>query len=268
MQNQSDYRSYLKSLLETKAKTNPAFSLRSFARLIGISPGHLSRVLKGEKKLSLEAAARLSSALRHSESEAAYFRDLVILAATSSPLARQETLERLERSSSNQRALSLELEHFKVISDWYHFGILNLLNTVRAKSDDRWIARRLGISVAEAKAGLQRLENLGLIEVTAGKYKVVQGPGLTTPDDIASAALRKFHKQMLKKAEDALNDQNLTEREFNALTVAFDPTQTPKAKRLIREFMDRMNIELEQKPGAEVYQLNVQFFRLSKLEKQ
>lgn len=38
-------------------------SLRHFASSLGISPSHLSRVLRGERRLGMDAALRISKAL-------------------------------------------------------------------------------------------------------------------------------------------------------------------------------------------------------------
>ena len=44
----------------------------------------------------------------------------------------------------------LQMDTFRVISDWYHFGILELTYLKSFKSDPRWIAKALGITEIEA----------------------------------------------------------------------------------------------------------------------
>ncbi len=257
-------RTYLKALLEEKSRLNPKFSLRAFAKLVGLSPAFISRVLRGEKFLSQDTASRISLALSHNHRESLYFRDLVLLDAKLSDRERSEVLERVQ-SLRGKAPRPLDLDRFKVISDWQHFAILNLINTSNFKSDERWIAKRLGISPMEVKAALQRLADLELIEFDKKRILLTSGPNLSTSDDIASAALRSFHRQMLTKAAAALDSQNVHEREFESLTISFHPKEMKRAKLLIREFVGRANVELEKNPGR-VYQLNVQFFRITKPE--
>ncbi|MGE0617107.1 MAG: hypothetical protein AB7P04_15865 [Bacteriovoracia bacterium] len=47
-----DYRELLKAALAQRIQKNPAYSLRAFARDLGISPGHLCEVLSGKHRLS------------------------------------------------------------------------------------------------------------------------------------------------------------------------------------------------------------------------
>jgi uncharacterized protein (TIGR02147 family) len=257
------YRTFIRDVFAERTKANPSLSLRGLARLCGVSPGHLSRVINGEKQLSLDSAMKISSALSLSDTETNYFRDLVLLETTRSERVKTEVLQRLGKNGNRYRPASLELEQFKIISDWHHFAILNLMNTVGFKSDDRWIAKRLALSLMEVKVALERLESLGFIEKTGKAYALCEVPNFTTSDDISSAALRNFHTQMLTKAAESLK-QDVSDREFNGLTVSFDPAEMPRAKKLIRDFVTRMNVELEKKPGKEVYQLNLQFFKLTK----
>lgn len=53
------------------------------------------------------------------------------------------------RREAVTRALSdpnqLSMDQFAIIADWYHFAILNLINTPGFKSDISWIAKRLGL---------------------------------------------------------------------------------------------------------------------------
>ena len=62
----------------------------------------------------------------------------------------------------------------------------------------------------------------------------------------------------------------VADRELNGYSLATSKANLPKAKALIREFASRF-IELIETSGdeaEEIYQLNVQFFKLSKLKKE
>ena len=54
--------------------------------------------------------------------------------------------------------VQLTLDHFSVISEWYHFAILSLAETQDFKSYPAWIAGRLGISQKDAKAAVLTLK--------------------------------------------------------------------------------------------------------------
>ena len=57
----------------------------------------------------------------------------------------------------------VDLDTFAVISDWYHYAILSLLEVTDARLDPRWISKRLGINRLEARLAIERLKRLSLI---------------------------------------------------------------------------------------------------------
>lgn len=261
-----DYRAFLKATLEEKARKNPTFSLRAFARLANMSPSHLSRALSGQKKLSAASAHQISRALGHNARESTHLLNLVELEKATDEVERGRILSRL--AAPNKKTRILPIETFKVISDWYHFAILSLMNTRGFHDNAAWIARRLGIKPLEARFAIDRLANLGLIERTTKGLKLCEDANITTTDDIPSAAINENHRQHLHLAERALTEVETELREFNNLALSMRLSDVPKAKRLIRAFLEQCNQELETTSNAdEVYQINVQFYPLSKREK-
>ncbi len=84
--------------------SNPRYSLRAFARDIGISPSRLSAILKGRQGLSESSASRIAAKLGW-EGEAAERFVLMVLAADSRSKGRRtEALNRLNHDSSPERA--------------------------------------------------------------------------------------------------------------------------------------------------------------------
>ncbi len=74
---------------------NTTFSLRAFARLVGVSPSHLSRALSGQKRLSATSARQISLALNHTSEEADHFLGLIELEGSEVPEQRAKILQRL-----------------------------------------------------------------------------------------------------------------------------------------------------------------------------
>lgn len=71
------YRRILKLVLERKIEKNPMFSLRSFARLIKMSPSNLSSVLSSKSGLSPERAREICLILKFSQEKTKHFCLLV-----------------------------------------------------------------------------------------------------------------------------------------------------------------------------------------------
>lgn len=249
------YRGFLSAELVRRMRSNPNYSMRSFARSLGLSAGELSEVLRGKRKLSLRSAERISNALGLSAAEKEHLQKLVVKDGGNSVVPRL-------KPSSTMTELSLDI--FAVVSDWYCFAILNLAETEDFRWDESYIARRLGIAVPEARLALQRLVNVGLIEPVRGKFRIVKG-AVMAPEGIPSEAIRAYHRQILSKAAQALDTQSLDEREIAGVSFAVNPKLVPQLKRELSGFLDYV----AEKYGAgksrtEVYHAELALFKLTK----
>jgi plasmid maintenance system antidote protein VapI len=77
MDTELSYRDVLRIELETRLARNSRYSLRAFARHLGLSSGRLSEILAGKQNISAEWADRIADALKWTDSKRAHFRALV-----------------------------------------------------------------------------------------------------------------------------------------------------------------------------------------------
>ncbi|MEO5668819.1 MAG: TIGR02147 family protein [Bdellovibrionota bacterium] len=244
--------------------TNASYSLRAFARDLGISAELLSAVLRGTRGLSRKSALAVAMGLKFSEEDSRYFCDLV-----DALHARDATTRRLASlrtaSAQTQVVHSYGLDVFRLVSDWYHLGILELLATKGFRSDSAWIASRLGVEAEEIDAAVERLQRLELMTIdVTGAWRPL-GDFVAGPDGISSDAVRKFHAQIITRALESLQTQALHERDVSSLVMAFDPADMGEAKKLIRDFRRSFEQKLARKnPPDRVYCLGMQFFRLDR----
>ena len=162
---------------------NANYSLRAFARDLGMSPGAISEVIRGKRPLTQRAIKRLVDAPGLSQ---------VLLNSSQMNQGAHETF--------------LELEKFEAISGWEHFAILNLIKTKDFRSDLAWIAKRLNIKVVIVRKAVERLKTLNLIAVDdKGQFSRTK-ERLTTPNNISSAALREAHLEELGQIRHAINN--------------------------------------------------------------
>ncbi|MBC7754274.1 MAG: TIGR02147 family protein [Moraxellaceae bacterium] len=240
--------------LEELSEKRPGYSLRSLAKKLDISPSHLSRVLRGQKGISYQSALRLIKELdltKHQSEEIIQLYKEQSNPKTSKVIAEQ------------QKQQILNLEVFRMIADWYHFPILELLKTKKFKHSEDFIAKRLLLDKTTVTVALNRLIELGFIEKKQGQYRLTDAEMFETPDDIQNAAIKKHHLQMMDKAKDALQKQLPVVREFQSLNLNFDIASCKAAKKEIRKFVQSFNKKFSQVNGDEVYQLNLQLFSLT-----
>ncbi len=243
-QDASSYQRVLLNTFAERKKRNPAYSLRAFARSLGISKTALSDALAFKRNLSKKNLLKVAENVGLSPSETAVV------------LAQVKTRQSLTTGEVTQ---VLPDDTFHLISDWCHYGILSLARLKQNQARPDWIARKLGISPLETRTALLRLERLQMIQIEDGKLKRTVAR-LNTNDDIPSGALRKHHIQNFQRAESALESVAPAKREFGSLTFLADPRRLPQAKRMIREFEDRLTQYLETGEATEVYTLCLQLF--------
>ena len=102
--NQSELvRDLLASELLSRCEKNPKYSLRSYARYLGLEASELSKIMRGKRQVSHRMYLKLSSKL---------------------PITSPQ---------QKQCYHTLEQDIFHAIADWYHFAILALIKTTNFK---------------------------------------------------------------------------------------------------------------------------------------
>lgn len=260
-----DFRTYLRRELLLRTRRNPRYSLRAFARDLGMAPSKVSEILRGQAGISGAAAARISKKLAFPDAEARLFVTLVELGSRSQ-LKRREAERKLAELRASHGFNDLELERFTVVSEWYHGAILELTRVDGFRSDPGWIASRLGLSRAETSSAVARLLELGLLRETKdGRWEPTEA-NLATPSGIPSRAIRAYHSQILHKADHAIEAIPVEERDFSALTLAINSSQLEEAREELRKFRRRFCSNLQSSPGKDrVYCLSIQFFPVDKV---
>ena len=236
---------------------NPRYSLRSYAQQLNLSPATLSMVLSGKRNLSKDNIIKISSKIGLSP-------------ATTLSLLETEILnieEQLNLSKNLHEKKYVKEEQFQLISKWHHYAIVSLSKLKKHKANTRWISRHLGISEMEAREALNRLIDCKIIEIQNDKI-VELNQSTTTSEDIPSEAIRNFHKGIIKKAIDSLDEISPDEREVSTIVLSFSKKDLKSAKKFLREYQEQFANRFESEKNAdEVYAITMQFFPLTDTKK-
>ncbi len=261
------YQDFLGNVLEMRQRQNPKYSMRAFARDLDLSPSRVSEILNRKKGISHETACQIGSSLGLSEAETYHLCDLVQLQHARSDQAREMARKRVNLAKGEKEFTQLDHDAFAIISDWYHYAIIELTTVDGFVDNEAWIASRLDITLTEARLAVERLLRLGLL-VRESSTLVKTSRQLTTTNEVPSEAIRSFHRQILAKAEVALEQQPVGERDYSTITVATSKTKIAEAKRRIGKFRRSLLAFLEEHDSAadEVYCLALEFFRLTQKE--
>lgn len=251
----------LRSHLLAAQSKNPKFSLRSYSRKVGIHHGALSAIMNGKRNVSKDLAEKIT-------------RKLLI-----DPVSRNEilnlfpekrkyrTVEEMEQDEAAPKYLEIEASTFKLMAEWEHFAVLSLIKTDDFINDYAWIASRLGITKYRSQEVVERLLELGFLEIKNGELVRVQAK-IRSSDDTVNLSVRKSHEENLELARESLNRDSIQERDFTYITMPVDPAKMARAKEMIRKFQDEFSDVMEADAKTEVYRLAVQFFPLTKLTQQ
>jgi len=260
----SSYHDLLDEEFEKRKNFNEAYSLRAFARDLGLPAPRLSLILKKREGISVEAAEEIANKLKLNEQKKQWFCSSVGSLHSRSSKERESFKERVQQYKHEAKVFSeIHLEYFKVIADWYHFAILELTYLKDFKNDPHWIADVLKITPTEVKEAIDRMRALDLVVENDGNL-VDAFKFLATPNDVPSASLKKFNTQLMKKAMEALYEQDVLEREIASNIFSVRKDQLPLFKEKLRTFRRELEHEAsQQKEKDAVYCLSMQFYELT-----
>ncbi len=249
-----DYRSepaiiILLQKLEEAKQRNPQFSLRAFAKKLGLSSGQLSEILNGKRTFTPLIKKKIAERLM---------------------LSPQETLDFFgsdlpgKMKSTPDNRLTLSQDQFHLISEWWYFALLCLAKTKNFKNRPEWMSKRLGLSLNIVKEAWDRLFRLGYLE-KKGQQIVQKQPNLKTTDNLLDLSIRKSHVEDLKIIENSLLEVPLELRDNTSCTFIIDKEDLPKAKEMIRIFQNQFLNQIGKETGDEVYKLSVALYPLTQV---
>jgi len=249
---------FLNHELGRRVKVNSRYSQRGFARSLGLSPGELSEVLRGKRKLGLKGALKISRSMGLNPAETRHLLQLAQIERS-----KEWNIEtRLTSEPAPLTGTAVNDDVFHLVSEWYYFAILTLFETKDFHWNSLWIAKRLGITRTQVKVAMDRLLRMGLVKKENGRF-ICSNDHICT-GGVPSAAVRQYHRQMLNKALQALDFQPVQERDFSGVGFACDPRDVEAIRREISEFEQNLAAKYKKsRGGSDVYHVEIALFRLS-----
>jgi|WetSurMetagenome_2_1015567.scaffolds.fasta_scaffold87637_2 uncharacterized protein (TIGR02147 family) len=271
--NYSDYRKFLADFYKDKKAAAPSFSYQNFSRQAGFSSkSFVYNVIAGKKNLSPASIVSLSEAMRLTRTEAAYFEKLVSMCQAGTFKERDFFYEQLDsvrpQNSEASSAKKIRQDQFEFFSKWYHVVIRSLIDIFPVKDDFHALASmvRPPITALQAKNSVRLLSRLGLIEKGKdGIYKTAEKI-LSTGPEVAHLAAQHFHLQAMELGMRALKEMHKEERNIYGMTLGISKKGFAEVRKIMTECQNRILLAAEKDRDSDgVYQLNVQFFPVSKI---
>ncbi len=234
---------------ERRQEKNIKYSLRAFARDLGVHAATLSHIIKRKRVPVLAFRKKIYQKLKLSVDQITYL----------------ET-----RPDEVFRFTKMEMDIFLSLSNWYYDAIVELLRTKGFKSEVSYVAKKLGITQEEANTALNRLFQLGIIKKMPNKTWIASTENtIAYGGDQTNFALQKLQREIMEKAIVSLEKIPKINREQASMVMAINQNDLPEVKKRIKEFQQEL-CKFLQRPNREaneVFQLVTAFFPLTVKDK-
>jgi len=263
-----NYRLFLKDTYEESKKTSRFFSYRYFAQKAGInSPNFLKQIIESKRNLTVLTIEKFITALKLNEKEAHFFRHLVLFNQAKLSSEKQQhyaVMLSLMHTVKELRLTALQHEYY---NNWFVAVVRELLCLYDFKDDYKAVAAAVTppITVRDVRFAVKLLEKLDMVKrLPNGTYQQTAA-AIISDSNLARTAVRSFNREMLHKAEQALDTIPVEERQIYGVTVGVSKECYDVVTAEMAAFRDRVvAIVNSDRHSNRVYQLHLQLFPLSK----
>jgi uncharacterized protein (TIGR02147 family) len=267
----NDYRRFLADYYEEQKRTKPCFSYQYFGRKAGFrTKTFLYKVMKGEKALSNGSILAVAQAMKLGKRETEYFEALVNFNQASGDREREFLWGQLQALGGNRSSAVLRRNQYTYFSQWYHAVVRELVTQQDFRGDLARLARSVNpvITVRQARASVQLLLALGLLQKDNKGHLRQSDAAITTGEQYTSLAVRRFQKTTAGLAAEALERIPKDARDISTLTVGVSAAGFGRMREEMARCRRRLaQIASEDNPADRVYQVNLQLFPVSALPK-
>jgi len=265
----TDVRQFLKDFYDHSKEHVRGFSYRSFARRAGLkSENYLKLVIDGQRKISTSLMSSFIRGLQLKKTESEYFENLVLYSNSETFEEQQKYFDRMKMLRPPKISEALDDAKYDYFANWYNVVIRELIGGGLAE-DYQAISQRLRpkISEKEARQSVELLIKLGLVVRRDGQLISTDG-NISTPPDMISLALFKFHREMISNALLSLESDSMQDRDMTSVTMALPKAKIDDLKEMIRKFRSEIIKKLGDfkinSSEDEVVQINFQVFDVTR----
>ncbi len=252
-ENKETFEDILKSEFIKRKKMNPSYSLRGYAKSLGIQASPLSAILNGKRPVTNKMKYRLGLALKLN-------------------------LTNLDQIKTNRELLAnyqgvveykqLDIDSFEILSRPFYFAVLELFELHDFQEDIKWMAKKLSLSNFEVKDALERLLRVGFLEKLAcGRIILKDDSYFTTSliPGLTDESRKRMQKNISALSIESIDQVSIENREHTSVTFAINKSDLNKAREITNQFRaDMAKLFNKNNKKTDVYQLHIGLFPLTK----
>ncbi|HEX4923318.1 MAG TPA: DUF4423 domain-containing protein, partial [Bdellovibrionales bacterium] len=263
----TDYKAFIKDMIEYFRGVDSRFSIRKLAKESGISNGYLTIIFKTPQQMAEKTLVKIIPSLRLSTPEGSYLRILRDIADPESPEHKAELLKRLQKFHRFREEKPDESQIISYLEKWYNIAIRELASDPEFKLDPAWIRERLQFPVhtADVERGIETLLEKGFIQRTQGKGAEVTTKRVACHDQIFSMALANVHRQFFRLASESIDFVPREQRNIQGHIMSLDQENFEKAKQILGSALEQIaNLQAPDRKKARVFNFSFLAFPLTK----
>jgi uncharacterized protein (TIGR02147 family) len=274
----TDYRQYLRDYYKYKRalhqKDHRAYSYAMFAAAADIkSPNYLKLIIEGQRNLSEAMILRFAKAMQLNKEDTTEFKALVLYNQELEPVRRNQYLKNLSdlRVQRQLHGGDIDARTWDKVPNWIAWVLQSMIDQDGVDFDPRRLQNLLSskVTLGDIEAALNKLLQSGEIardENTREMRKTRQL--IESPESVPVALIRKIQAELMYLGLESLFRDDPAEREFGALTVALTDDEFEQIRFELRQLRKRLHRDVAAKreagKGERVYQLNIQFFPMTR----
>lgn len=244
---------------------NHSFSLRAAALQLGLSPQFLHRVVTDKTPLPVDRLADFVRVFKLDSIETKNLKHSLLKGSVKSTAI----LEMIPSDAGTTAAdyQSLGEASLSLLEKWFYLPLLDLADCKGFKAEPAWIARKLGISISEAKEAMHKLLTEGWLKQTPhGRYeKTIRN--IRFPTVRSMTRIRSFHQQLIRKGLTLMASKtsqvDFERRLITGVTFTANTAKLQKAKEILFSALYEVEKLMNDGDGEEVYQVTGMLFPLT-----
>jgi len=262
-----NYRTFLKDFYEAKKAFPAGYSYRRFSKDLGFeSSNFIHLVLQGKRQLSKKTIQTIQNCFYWNALEKKYFECLVLENQSISKKEKEKYKKEIDKLKTKKRTEIPPSYYDAYFSNWFVPPLREILNLKGFQKNISWISKKFLFKLQDTQIqeALEILKKLNMIRKNNEKWEITD-EHLTTPLEVTSDMLFKYHKEMIKLSNLSLA-LPAEQRNISALTMGISKKQLETIKQKVDRFRDEIQQEIQEstEPIEVVAQLNIQYFPIAK----
>jgi len=258
---------YLRDKLQEKVNIDTTFNIRKWSNMMDLNnPKVLKELLDGKRPLKLKHYSFIEKGLSLNKKESQFFK--VLIKYYRSKNEEEKVLYKNILNNLSKDGPSC-LSESSIIGNWLSFALLSLIS-LNKKYTYSSISKvfKHQVNLERIKSTIANLTAFNLINKDKdGVFHIVESDlneeSTQKLNDISNKSVHSYYEEAFTLGIESISTP-VAEREFQCFILAIEESDLPEYKQEIRNFREKLLRRFDTKKADMLYQVNLQFFPITK----